>query len=154
EAGESSQKRAGADQRVAVANTALETSETTFGDLTGALADLSARRNQLEEAIRSHGERRQRLEGEIATVEAELKGLDAGGTIGPKIAGLAKSVEHAQSACADAEAQALRAEAAHSAARQAPGSSRTTRNGRRGSNRCANTSRRRRSCRAGSCRSA
>ena len=35
----------------------LAAAEKTFGELTGTLADLTARRNALESAAREHGER-------------------------------------------------------------------------------------------------
>ncbi len=42
---------------MAEADAALAAAEKTFGELTGALADLTARRNQLDHAAREHGER-------------------------------------------------------------------------------------------------
>jgi chromosome segregation protein len=111
------EKRAGVAERVNAAETALGTSEKTFADRTVALADLSARRNQFERGEREHGERVLRLESQIAEVERELAALDRE-IEGPDIAALAAVVEVAQGAVADAEARALRAEAAHSATRQ------------------------------------
>jgi chromosome segregation protein len=104
-------------ERVGTAEAALAASEKTFADLTGALADLTARRNQLERAVREHSERLVRLEGQIGEVESELAGLDRPGG-GPDLAALAQAVALAQGSVAEAEAAALRAEAAHSAARQ------------------------------------
>ena len=49
------------------------TAEKTFGELTGTLADLTARRNALEQAARAHDDRLARLCNEIAAVEAELR---------------------------------------------------------------------------------
>src|SRR5262249_53660670 len=59
-------------ERMGAAETALAASEKTFGDLTGALADLTARRNQLERAVREHSERLVRLAGEIGGGERGL----------------------------------------------------------------------------------
>ena len=46
--------------------------EKTFGELTGALADLTARRNQLTATAREQSERVARIESEIANIEAGL----------------------------------------------------------------------------------
>ena len=43
-----------------------------FSDLTAKLADLTARRNQLENALRDHGNRAARLNNEIAEIERDL----------------------------------------------------------------------------------
>ena len=50
--GQGDSKRTGADARVAEADTVLAASEKTFGELTGTLADLTARRNALERIAR------------------------------------------------------------------------------------------------------
>ncbi|MFN3348405.1 AAA family ATPase, partial [Pseudorhodoplanes sp.] len=117
EAGES--KRADADQRLAQADGELAQSEKTFSEVTGALADLTARRNALETAARDQTERVTRLERDIADVIAEFAKIDAANEGGPDLASLVQAVEAAQAAVAEGEAAALRAEAAHSAARQA-----------------------------------
>jgi chromosome segregation protein len=119
EATANAERRAGVDARVVTADAALTEVEKTFGELTGRLADLTARRKQLEGAVRTHGDRLARLESESAAVDAELAQLDAAGKSGTDLAALAQAVEQAQAAVAEAEAEALRAEAAHSAARQA-----------------------------------
>jgi chromosome segregation protein len=113
------ERRAGVDQRVAEADAALATSEKAGDDLTGTLADLTARRNALENTAREHGDRLGRLNGEIAAVAAELTQLDAEMAARGDVAALASTAETYQAAVADAEATALRAEAAHSGARQA-----------------------------------
>jgi len=113
----SAEARSDADRRVADDAAVLEDAEKRFADLTGTLADLTARRHQLEEAMREHAERRTRLEGELAEVEAELAALDGGER--PDLAALAAAAEEAQRAVEAAEATAIRAEATHSAARQA-----------------------------------
>ena len=105
--------------RVDEADTVLSASEKVFGELTGALADLTARRNALDGAAREQTERVSRLAGEVAEVEAELSRLEAQtkGKPDPKL--LAAAIEAAQKAVMKGEADALRAETAHSAARQA-----------------------------------
>ena len=110
-------ERAGADARVVADDEVLAAAEKTFAELTGTLADLTARRNQLTRAVREHAERASRLEAETAAVAAELATLNPQG--GPDLAALAAAVEAAQAAVAEAEAAAVRSEAAHSAARQA-----------------------------------
>ncbi len=105
--------------RVGEAEIALGAIEKTFGELTGALADLVARRNQLERAVSEHSVRLVRLEGQIGEVETELASLDRPENGAPDVIALAGAAEAAQNAVTEAEASALRAEAAHSAARQA-----------------------------------
>lgn len=117
EAGES--KRVNADERVAEADAQLTESEKNFSEATGALADLTARRNTLERAAREQTERLTRLERDIADVVAEFARIDAANEGGPDLEALLHAVEAAQEAVAEGEATALRAEAAHSAARQA-----------------------------------
>src|SRR4029079_1286072 len=95
------------------ADSVVAAAEKTFGELTGALADLSARRNQLTQAAREQSERVTRIEGEIANIEA---GLAAVSESRPDLAALAAAVESAQGAVADAEQAAVAAEAAHGAA--------------------------------------
>ncbi len=113
------QKRAGADARVAEADAVLATAEKTFAELTGTLADLTARRNALEQTIRSHDDRLARLADETTAVEAEFAALDAATTGHSDLAALALAAEQAHAAVGEAESAAVRAEAAHSAARQA-----------------------------------
>ena len=104
---------------MSAAETALAAIEKTFSELTGALADLVARRNQLERAVSEHSVRLMRLEAQIGEVENELADLDKPENGAPDVVALAAAAEAAQSAVAQAEAAALRAEAAHSGARQA-----------------------------------
>jgi chromosome segregation protein len=113
------EKRSGADERVAKADAVLAAAETSFGELTGTLADLTAQRHQLSSAIETQSERIKRLDGELAAVVAELSELDASSEGLPELAALAGDAEQAQAAAADAEAAAVRAETAHSGARQA-----------------------------------
>jgi chromosome segregation protein len=112
------EREASVTARVGAAETALGAIEKTFSELTGALADLVARRNQLERAISEHSVRLMRLEGQIGEVENELAALDRPENGAGDVTALASAAEAAQSAVAQAEAAALRAEAAHSAARQ------------------------------------
>jgi chromosome segregation protein len=112
-------KRNDADAIVSVADAELQTSEKTFGDLTAALADLTARRNQSDANAREQAERLAQLEKELAEVAAEMAALDNAGGAGPDLAQLQSAVETAAASVTDAEAAALRTEAAHSAARQA-----------------------------------
>ena len=112
------EQRAGVDERVAQAEAVLAAAEKASDELTGKLADLSARRHALETAIHEHGGRASRLSDEIAAVAVELRelGTDVAGRA--ELAALAAAAERSQTAVAGAEAAALRAEAAHSAARQ------------------------------------
>jgi chromosome segregation protein len=113
------EQRAGVDQRVAEADTVLAASEKTGDELTGTLADLTARRHALENVMREHGDRLGRLTLEIAAVEGELGELEAENAKRVDLATLANAAETSQAAVAQAETAVLRAEAAHSASRQA-----------------------------------
>ena len=68
----------GVNDRVAAADAALAASEKSFTELTGALADLTARRNQLQAALRDHEQRAARLEAEFANIEAGLAATGSG----------------------------------------------------------------------------
>ena len=117
EAGES--RRTDADRRVVEADEVLAAAEKTFGEITGALADLTARRRTFESAARQQTDRVNRLEREVAAVVAEFAKIESDSQAFPDLSQLATEVEAAQQAVVEAEALALRAEAAHSAARQA-----------------------------------
>jgi chromosome segregation protein len=117
EAGEG--RRTAVNERVAEADALLVESEKAFGEATGALADLTARRNALETAAREQSDRLARFAREVAAVAQELAQIEAENQNGPDLAALAQGVEAAQAAVAEGEAATLRAEAAHSAARQA-----------------------------------
>ena len=110
------ERRTEVAERVGSAETELAAGEKTFSELTAALADLGARRNQFDRAVREHGERVARLQTQISEVESELRGL--GDRYAVDLSALVGAVESAQGAVAEAEAAALRAEAAHSGARQ------------------------------------
>ena len=58
EAETNAEARGGAEARVAADDEALAAAEMTFAELTRALADLTAQRNQLAGAVRQHAERR------------------------------------------------------------------------------------------------
>ena len=104
----------GVNSRVANADAALAASEKSFGELTGALADLTARRNQLQTAKLDHEQRGARLQAELANIEA---GLAATGSGEPDLAALAAALATAQAALAEAETAARAAEVAHTQAR-------------------------------------
>jgi chromosome segregation protein len=113
---ESAGRRSGVDARVTEADTELKAAEQVFSELTAKLADLTARRNQLEGATRQHSDRAVRLETEMAQIESELTSLQQAG--GPDLAALNAAVEAVQAAVTEAEAAAIAAEAAHTSARQ------------------------------------
>src|SRR5579862_1182203 len=115
EAHESATRLSGVNERLTAADRALAASEKSFGELTRELADLTARRNQLQAALRDHGERAERLEVELANIEA---GLAATGGSEPDVPALTGALTAAQSALAEAESAAHAAELAHASARQ------------------------------------
>jgi len=123
EAAESAGRRSGVDARVEQANGALSAAEKIFAELTARLADLTAQRNQLETALRQHGERAAKLEAEMAEIAREVDTLKA--SDGPNLETLKLEVEDIQRAVAAAENAAIDAEAAHAAARQALEATRT-----------------------------
>jgi chromosome segregation protein len=119
EAAASATRRGEVEQRVVAVEAVLVETERSFGELTSALAALTAQRNQLDNSARQHRDRRARIEHDIAGVQEEIRKLEAEGAIGVDLAELAAMVAAAQEAVGDAETAGLRAEAAHSAARQA-----------------------------------
>ncbi len=119
------EKRSGVDERVTEAETTLAAAERLFTELTTALADLSAKRNQLEGNVRSHRDRLARLDQDLANVERdEQKLAEETGGLGD-IAMLAAAVEESQENRASTEIAAQTAEAAHAAARAKLEASRT-----------------------------
>jgi len=78
----------------------LVRSEKTADELTAALADLTARRNALDGAVREHSDRAARLAHEIAAVEAELAQIAAEARA--DLAPLSRAAETAQAAAAEA----------------------------------------------------
>jgi chromosome segregation protein len=119
EAAATGERRVEIEARVAAAEAALTGSEQRLGELTSALAELAAKRSQLEAALREHDDRYGRTVGEIAEVEAELARLHAGGFSDADLPGLGTAVAQVLSEIEAAEAATLRAEATHSATRQA-----------------------------------
>jgi chromosome segregation protein len=113
EAQESASRRSGIDGRVGDAGAALAEVEKIFADLTAQLADLSAKRNQFETAIRDHTDRVTRLTDEVGGVERELASLR-----GAQDGALDAALSGAQAALTEAESAAVAAEAAHILARQ------------------------------------
>ena len=112
------EQRSGVDERVSEAEATLAAAEKLFAELTTALADLTAKRNQLEASVRTHRDRLARLDQEIANVESdEQKLAQETGGLGD-LAALADRDETAQQVLAQAEAAAQTSEAAHVAARQ------------------------------------
>ena len=89
-----------------------------FSELTTQLADLTAKRNQLEAGVRTHRDRLARLDQEIASVQAEESKLaQETGNLGD-IDALAAAMEMAQQTLAESEAAVQSSEAHHAAARQ------------------------------------
>jgi chromosome segregation protein len=111
------ERRVAADRRVSEADAALSGCEKVADELTREFADLTARRNQLDNVVREQDDRLARLEREIGDVAGELAALDTVALA--DIAQLQTVADAAQTAIAEAEAQSVRAEAAHSGARQA-----------------------------------
>jgi chromosome segregation protein len=91
-------KRGAMEERVAQADAVLAGSEKVFAERTGALADLTARRNQLESGAREQDERLAKFEREIAEVEAELAQLNADNSARHDIAQLKSAADLAQNA--------------------------------------------------------
>ena len=116
EAHDNASRRSGAEARVAEADGQLNAAEKVFSDLTAKHADLTARRNQLEGAVRQHTERAAKLDVELAEIERELATLQA--SDGPDLAALSAAVDAAQAAVAAADTAAVDAEVAHTVARQ------------------------------------
>jgi chromosome segregation protein len=111
------EKRSGVDERVAEAESTLTAAERLFGELTTALADLTAKRNQLEGNVRTHRDRLARLDQELANVERDEENLaQQTGALGD-LAALASAMEASQQNRTDCESATQAAEAGHAAAR-------------------------------------
>src|SRR5437660_2096157 len=112
------EKRSGVDERVSEAEATLAAAERMFSELTTVLADLTAKRNQLEAGVRTHRDRLARLDQEIANVQADEQKLsDETGSLGD-IDALAAAMETAQETLAVSEAAAQASETGHVDARQ------------------------------------
>jgi chromosome segregation protein len=111
------EKRSGVDGRVSEAETTLAGAERLFGELTTALADLTARRNQFEGNVRTHRDRLARLDQDLANVERdEQKLAQETGALGD-LAALASVMEAGQQNLAASESAAQANEAGHATAR-------------------------------------
>ena len=110
--------------RVAAAESVLALSEKAFSEATSALAEIVARRNQLERSIRDAGERLMRLEGQLADIDAETAKLEAGSDHAARLAALKDQLGAAATALTAAEAEAVAAEKAHAVARSQEGDAR------------------------------
>src|SRR5262249_12428404 len=107
-------KRKGVDERATAAEAVVSDAEQSFGEVTGALADLTARRRELDGTIREQGERLKKIEGELANIAAGLTAAESGR---PDVAALPGALEEAQAAVTESEQAAIASEAAHDAAR-------------------------------------
>ena len=117
------EKRSGVDERVSEAEATLAAAERLFSELTTALADLTAKRNQLEASVRTHRDRLARLDQDIANVERdEQKLAQETGGLGDLAALAAADGRPRSSALAQSEAAAQASEAGHVAARAEAGS--------------------------------
>src|SRR5665647_2656403 len=112
------EKRSGVDGRVSEAEATLAAAELLFTELTTVLADLTARRGQLEGNVRTHRDRLARLDQEIANVASEEQKLAQETSGLGDLAALAGTMETAQQGLAQSEAAAQGSEASHVAARQ------------------------------------
>src|SRR6202011_3928819 len=112
------EKRSGVDERVSEAETTLAAAERLFAELTTVLADLTAKRNQLEAGVRTHRDRLARLDQDIANVASEEQKLAQETSGLGDLAALAGAMETAQQSLAQSEAAAQGSEAGHVAARQ------------------------------------
>jgi chromosome segregation protein len=112
------EKRSGVDERVSEAEVTLADAEKLFAELTTVLADLTAKRRQLEAGVRTHQERLERLDREIASVRGDEEKLAQETSGLGDLAEFAGIMETAQEHLAQSEAAAQRSETSHVAARQ------------------------------------
>ena len=110
--------RSGADERLSEAETIVAAAERTFSELTTVHADLSAKRNQLQNSVRSHTDKLSRINQEVGNVNAEIDKLTAQTSGFGDIEELAAAMETSQEMQAQAELHVQDAETAHQAARQ------------------------------------
>jgi chromosome segregation protein len=111
-------KRSGVEERVSEAETTLAAAERLFAELTTVLADLTARRHQLEASVRGYRDRLARLDQDIANVQSEAQKLAQETSGLGELTTLAAAMETAQQSLAQSEATAQGSEAGHVAARQ------------------------------------
>ncbi|MDB5485822.1 MAG: chromosome segregation protein, partial [Tardiphaga sp.] len=112
------ESRSGVDERLATAEEILADAEFTFAELTTALADLTAKRNQLQNGVRGHRERLARLDQEIGNVEREIEALTQQTSGFGDLDMLAAVMETTQQTLLDMEAAVANSETAHVVARQ------------------------------------
>jgi chromosome segregation protein len=112
------EKRSGVDERVAQAEETLSGAERLFSELTTALADLSAKRNQLEASVRGHRDRLARLDQDIGNVVSEQQKLAQETERHGDLDALAAGMETAQERLAECEGAAQTSESAHAEARE------------------------------------
>ncbi|MFN3855527.1 MAG: chromosome segregation SMC family protein [Phreatobacter sp.] len=115
---------AAAAGRVAAAEATLAAAERAFGEMTSQLAEIVARRNQLERSVRDTSERLVRLEGQIAEIDAETARLEQGSDHAARLEALRADLQAAAEALAAAEGEAVAAEQAHAVARSQEGDAR------------------------------
>jgi chromosome segregation protein len=113
-----------ASERAEAAASALATAEKSFAEATSALAEIVARRNQLERSVRDTSERLVRLEGQLGEIDAETAKLEAGSDHTARLDALKASLETAVAGLTAAEAEAIAAEQAHAVARSQEGEAR------------------------------
>ncbi len=111
------EKRSGMDARVADAETTLAAAERTFSELTTALADLAAKRTQLETNVRTHKDRIAKLDQDIAGVQGDVQKLTSETSGLGDLGALTATLNAAQQALAQTQTRAQTGEAAHVAAR-------------------------------------
>jgi chromosome segregation protein len=120
-----SDKRSGADAKVADADATLAAAERTFSELTTALADLTARRKQFENNVKTHRDRLARVEQDIANVQRDVAKLDVEtGSLGD-LEALARTMGDAQQKLTESATTVQTSEAAHVSARSKLESSRS-----------------------------
>jgi chromosome segregation protein len=112
------EKRSGVDGRVSEAETTLAAAERLFAELTTTLADLTARRHQLEGNVQTHRDRLARLDQDIANVERDEEKLAQETSGLGDLAALAGAMDTAQRALAQSELATQTSEFNHVAARQ------------------------------------
>lgn len=110
-----------AKARVSEAEQALAITEKAFADATAALAEVVARRGQLDRTLKDVNERLMRLTGQIDGIEAEHRQLDAGSEHQATLDTLQTALAAATAALTDAEAASIAAEKAHAVARSQEG---------------------------------
>jgi len=110
--------RDGVNERVSEAEAILAAAERTFTELTTAHADQTAKRNQLINSVRAHSDKLNRLDQDVAGVQAEIERLLQQTSGFGDIDELAALVETAQDILAQSEMSVAGAESAHVVARQ------------------------------------